>query len=337
LGIGNQIDQSSFQHISFFQNPSEILSLSCGKHFCICVCKNGVFSWGKNKYGQLGIGSKKTKSSPQRIEFFKNPEKIISLSCGFDFSVCICTHGVFSWGNNGFGQLGIGNLDIHFSPQHISFFKNPGKILSLSCGYNFCVCIHKNGVFSWGNNCRGQLGIGNDNNQSSPQRIGFFKNTEDIISLSCGSQFCVCICKNGVFSWGSNYYGQLGIGNHNIKYFPRRIEFFKNPEDIISLFCGSSFCMCICKNEVFIWGENNYGQLGIGNQNNQSSPQKVLFSKKIELFSELSFFRSYIDPTIHIKRLLLTLAREYLNPDECLVGKYYFPLDMFKIILNFIQ
>ena len=131
LGIGNEINQILPQIFSLFK-PSEILLFSCGFSFCICICKNGVFSWGENEYGQLGIGNKINQSSPQQISFFKNPEEIISLHCGFDFSICICKNGVFSWGNNLFGQLGIGNQINQSSPQKISFFKNTKLFSNLS-------------------------------------------------------------------------------------------------------------------------------------------------------------------------------------------------------------
>jgi len=43
----------------------------------------------------------------------------------------------------------------------------------------------------------------------------------------------------------------------------------------------------------------------------------------------------YFDPFKDSRRCLLILAREYLDPDECLIGKDYLPLDLFKILLKF--
>jgi len=346
LGIGNLIGDWDFQQILFFKNPEEIISISCGFEFSVCVCKNGVFSWGDNYFGQLGIGNQINQSSPQQILFFKNTEEIISLSCGGEFSICICKNGVFSWGFNNSGQLGIGNNDHQSSPQQILFFKNPEEIISLSCGRGFSICICKNGVFSWGDNFGGQLGIGNQINQSSPQQISFFKNIEEIISLSCGNSHSICICKNGVFSWGWNKYGQLGIGNKINQSSPQQIFFFKNPEEIISFCCGYDFCVCICENGIFAWGDNQYKQLGIEKkikfnikvfEDYYSIPQSITFKEEIESFYNLSFSRSPFFMSIYIKKFILILAREYLNPDECLVGKYYLPWDIFKILLRLIK
>jgi alpha-tubulin suppressor-like RCC1 family protein len=336
LGIGHNDEQWSYQPILFFKNPESILSIGCGIHFCICICKNGMFSWGANELGQLGIGKfDDYRSSPQPISFFKNPEDIISLSCGYEFSICLCKNGVYSWGYNEYGQLGIENLINQSSPQRIEFFKNPEDILSLSCGGVFCICIYKNGVYSWGHNKYGQLGIrGIYNYYSYPQPISFFKNPEDIISLSCGHEFSICIYKNEVYSWGNNYDGQLGIGGmFNYYSSPQKISFFQNPEDIISFSCGQGYCICICKNGVFGWGNNSSSQLGNGIY--QSSPQLILFPKEID-FSDLYFPQSSIDYYKRMKILLLILAREYMDPEEYLMGKDYLPWDIFNLLLKLI-
>jgi len=330
LGIGNGDHYHySPQQISFFKNPEEIISLCCGFDFCVCICKNGVFSWGRNFEGQLGIGNSWSQPSPQQITFFQNSEEIISLSCGELFCVCICKNGVFSWGNNLYGQLGIGTLYSCDSPRRIEFFKDPEEIIYLSCGNAFCVCVCNNGVFSWGNNHCGQLGIGNQINQSSPQQILFFKNPEEIISLSCGNGFSICLCKNGVFSWGFNIYGELGIGNRTKQFSPRQIKFFKNPEEIISLCLGNDFSICICKNGIFGWGKNFDKDVNI-------YPKQIFLGEEIKSFYDLSFPQSSIHFNRYYKKLLFILAREYLNPDEFLFGKYYLPMDLFRLLIKFI-
>ena len=332
LGIGNEIRQFSPQPILFFKNPEDIISISCGFTHCICMCKNGVFSWGKNDYGQLGIGNHTNQSSPQQISFFKNPEDIISLSCGGSFSICICKNGVFSWGDNDCGQLGIGNEIDQSSPQHILFFKNPEEIISLSCGFNFCICICTNGVFSWGGNGFGQLGIGNEIDQSSPRQIDFFKYPEEIISLCCGAFFCICVCKCGVYSWGFNYSGQLGLENSINHSYPQQITFFKNPEEIISLSCGSNFCICVCKNGLVGWGCND-SQPDLDPQKN--IPRHLLTEKTVESFYNLSFPKYSMNRNTTIKKYSLILAKEWLGSNEFLLRKNRSSMNPFEILFHF--
>jgi alpha-tubulin suppressor-like RCC1 family protein len=233
--------------------------------------------------------------------------------------------------------LGIGNEIRQCYPQQILFFKNPEEIISLSCGSEFCICVCKNGVFSWGGNYNGQLGIGNEINQSSPQKISFFTDFEDNISICCGNNFCICICKNGVFSWGNNNWGQLGIGNFHNQSSPQQILFFKDTEEIISFHCENERCICICKNGVYGWGKNFQRQSDLEDIQDPSVPRPIELKEKIESYSDLSLFTSsYSNLNRYKKILLLILTREYDDPNDCLFGKDYLPLDMFRILMNFI-
>jgi uncharacterized Zn-finger protein len=84
----------------------------------------------------------------------------------------------------------------------IPFFKNE-KIKNVSCGYCHTIVTTGNriffneiesGVYSFGHNEEGQLGLGNTTDQSTPQIIPFFKN-EKIKNVSCG--YCHTIITTG--------------------------------------------------------------------------------------------------------------------------------------------
>lgn len=89
-------------------NPSKIIkkviiiSVACGDQFSLILSQQGVvFSFGSsNKFGQLGLGNKLTKSSPEPVShLIEIGEKISQIACGFKHSVAKTTSGkVFSWG-----------------------------------------------------------------------------------------------------------------------------------------------------------------------------------------------------------------------------------------------
>lgn len=68
-----------------------------------------------------------------------------------------------------------------------------------------------------------------------------------------------------VFTWGSNYEGQLGSNEIGVSLLiPTKVS---NLDDAVikKIICGSSYVLAvndIC--ELYVWGSNNQGELGLG-------------------------------------------------------------------------
>lgn len=85
-------------------------------------------------------------------------------------------------------------------------------MVSVKGGYGHTVCLNKKGeVFSWGLNCYGQLGHGDNKTMKRPVQV-----TRDTLTnllptmnkISCGYYNTFAICSQGrLYSWGG---GNLG-------------------------------------------------------------------------------------------------------------------------------
>jgi alpha-tubulin suppressor-like RCC1 family protein len=115
-------------------------------------------------------------------------------------------------GENGGGQLGIGNLTQQTAPTLV-----PGIVdvtgLSLgvdaTLGGHSCVVLAGGVLRCFGANTRGELGTGDKVNQSTPQTI----NVAPVAEVALGLQFtCVRLVSGPVRCWGRNDLGQLGTG-----------------------------------------------------------------------------------------------------------------------------
>jgi len=167
---------------------------SGGFGFILSVDDEGhVWAFGDNVCGQLGLGDENIwEEIPKKIPELLN---IQSVSCGKSFSLCVSVDGnVWGFGDNSFGQLGIGKVfgDKVYSPVCI---ENIPFIISVHCGYYHSFCIsdsHK--VFGFGYNKHSQLGIGGSNSKSKPVLL---KKTKNIIDISCGSEFSVFLSSAG--------------------------------------------------------------------------------------------------------------------------------------------
>merc|ERR1712100_413684 len=239
---------------------------------CACLDNDGnVFTFGDNEYGKLGIGDKVKSftSIPQKV----NLPPCQQISCGTNHTTCLSENGeVYSFGYNATGQLGLGNFENSYNtPQLISSLKD---VEFIECGYSYVFCkTFNNEIYCWGNNFYGQLGLGNINNQYTPVLCSSLL-TENVIDIKCGNIHTLVLISNGdALSCGHNNHEQLGreIDDDYSSSF-QKIE---DLSEIIRIECGYYHSLCIdINNDLYVFGDNQYGQLGLGDTNNRNKPIK---------------------------------------------------------------
>ncbi|KAK8791150.1 hypothetical protein WA158_005781 [Blastocystis sp. Blastoise] len=108
-------------------------------------------------------------------------------------------------------------------------------------------------------------------------------NNTRIISIAAGQSHFLALSDGGeVYSWGENYQGQLGLGNTISTEIPHIVGDLLN-ETIVEVACGYNYsCAITAGNDVYMWGCNEDGQLGIGSLQNILVPTKLTcFNKNI--------------------------------------------------------
>ncbi|XP_056423740.1 probable E3 ubiquitin-protein ligase HERC3 isoform X3 [Hyla sarda] len=181
------------------------------------------------------------------------------------------------WGHSAFGQLGFNHGSLTITPEPIkSTFPLSNFVKQVACGENHSVFLLEDGqVYSCGCNSAGQLG--RDHEEVSPGYVNALAN-EHIIHVACGQAHSVALNSQGqLFSWGAGSEGQLGhsITEHSVPV-PRQIKKL-NLQKILQVSCGNQHCLALSDDgQLFTWGQNNHGQLGLGpGFTQQSSPQGV--------------------------------------------------------------
>jgi uncharacterized repeat protein (TIGR02543 family) len=268
-----------------------VSSSSSASHSTTLTSTGRVFMWGANGSGQLGDGTTTDKEVPTEITSnfsLATGEKVMSLSLGYTHSSALTSTGrVFMWGGNGSGQLGDGTTTDKNVPTEITsnFSLRPNdKIIGLSLGGVYSSALSAMGrVFVWGWNELGYLGDGTSTSRSIPTEIttGFSLFVgETIISLSKGSTHASALTSTGrVFMWGDNQYGYLGDGTSITRNVPTEITSnfsLSTGEKIISLSLGSTHSSALTSTgRVFMWGWNEFGQLGNGMNVNRNLPTEI--------------------------------------------------------------
>jgi len=244
--------------------------ISCGSAYSMIIDINdNVWSFGNNEDGQLGLGDSGEGTdinTPKQIPNIKAKQ----IACGYYHSMIIdMNDNVWSFGDNDNGQLGLG--DSGEETNRTKPAQIPGiKAKQIACGYYHSMIIDINdNVWSFGNNGSvlfknnggGQLGLGDNTNRNTPTQIPNIKATQ----ISCGDDFSMIIDTNSnVWSFGHNYYGQLGLGDNGVntdRNKPTQIPDIKAKQ----IACGRDHAMIIdTDNNVMSFGFNYRGQLGLG-------------------------------------------------------------------------
>ena len=262
----NNCGQLGTENTTYFNVPQKIqnippvLSVSCGEnHTLIITNDDNLWSWGSNNVGQLCLGDTEDRLIPQKTSF----TNISKMSAGYYHSLFQNNKGeIFSCGKNVYGECGLG----HFNEYQItpSLLHNaPSNIVHFVCGAHQSLFLDSEGnVYSVGENEFGQLGLGHNTNQNVLNKI---VNIPPIKIISCVGPSCYLVDFEGnLWTFGKNEEGQLGHGDKTNINTPKMINTLKDIQQISYGSCGFHFFAKNSQNQIFVTGNNIYGQLGTG-------------------------------------------------------------------------
>ncbi|XP_072316743.1 RCC1 and BTB domain-containing protein 2 isoform X1 [Eucyclogobius newberryi] len=185
---------------------------------------------------------------------------------------------VFALGTNCSGCLGLGDLQSTIEPRRIDVLCGK-KIVSLSYGTgpHVVIATADGEVFAWGHNGYSQLGNGTTNHGLTPALVSTNLLSKRVTEVACGSHHSIALTADGeVFAWGYNNSGQVGSGSTANQPTPRRVSSCLQSKVVVNVACGQLCSMAVLDNgEIYGWGYNCNGQLGLGNNGNQQTPCRI--------------------------------------------------------------
>ncbi len=181
---------------------------------------------------------------------------------------------LWTWGQDNNGQLGLETLNVNrSSPVQV------GALIdwaSVSAGGVHSLAIKANGtIWSWGDGANGATGHGDVTDRSSPVQIG---GLSDWASINAGNNQTHALKTDGtLWVWGDGAGGALGISEQGFgnsdQSSPIQVGALS---DWASFKLGGYHTLAIKTNgELWTWGANGAGRLGIGTQSDKGSPVQV--------------------------------------------------------------
>lgn len=273
---------------------------------------SGCVDWDRS-VGYKGNDSKAL-DEPMIIKFNQSVLKTFSSSSSFHLFIQLIDGSIYGLGRNSNGQLGCNSKILVEFPILIDIPEPKSKVIKISTGSKHSLMLLESGfVYASGSNLEGACGLGSHkSNIKDHLKFTKIESLKDIIDISCGDNFSVCVDREGnLFSFGHPEEGQLGQGTTGefiqkagkvsytfvftptkiTKFFQREVVFgssakIKQINDEIKfckVACGAHHCIALEEyeslttrgNRVFSWGNSGNGRTGHNCQDACLSPVEI--------------------------------------------------------------
>ena len=236
------------------------------------VKDNGTtWAWGTNSYGELGLNNIINYSSPVQVV---GNHSFIEVFCGYQCSIGLKNNGqVWCWGRNNYGQMGNTQYGNSYSSP-VQVVGNHSFVRIFGASESFFGIKNNCQVWGWGRNQNGQLGVNNTGDQVSPVQI---VGNHSFVEVKHSGYNGIGLKQNGqVWCWGQNSWGQIGDNTTIARISPVQVVGNHSFVSIATDYYGTAYGLK-SNGQVWSWGVNSYGSLGIGVfATNYSSPVQVV-------------------------------------------------------------
>lgn len=308
-------------------------------HVCAMFTTGQVKCWGRNNYGQLGLGDNNSRDTlsdmGDNLPFVNlgTNKTAKDIAAGNSHTCAILNDNtVKCWGRNNNGQLGLdstinkgaGSTDMaSLSTVDLGSGRTATQIVA--GGSHTCAILDTGNVKCWGYNGYGQLGQGNTNNYGSATNTTGGNQTivnsvivplgtsRTATQLTAGDNHtCAILDNNTVKCWGRSNNGQLGYdATTSVGATSGQMGDSLNPVNIGASLTATSIvattnhtCVTRSNGTAICWGAGGNGRLGQGTTANWGTGGNLMTNL----------------PAISVPAGVTFTAIYALNAETCMIG-----------------
>lgn len=279
LGVDSFAGGSALRPIDY---SGELVELALGGPFaCARGGEGQIVCWGKCTTGQVGpaggSGDDCGDRGTQLPTIVELPEAAVQISAGRGHACARTTTGaIYCWGGNVDGQTGDLTGPIMSGILLQEFEGSPGAFIDVSCGgFHTCAVGTDHSVWCWGGSSSGNLGI-NVRAERRRGRVGAGADLR-VLDVACGDSHCCAIEEEtlALYCWGGNVSRQLGgtlSSADSLVPVPVAPGLRWESVDL-----GEAHTCAITEGgaELWCWGNNTEGQLGLALGEVVNQPRRV--------------------------------------------------------------
>jgi alpha-tubulin suppressor-like RCC1 family protein len=262
-------------------------------HSVFIDTSGNAYAAGWNYYGQLCFDGS-DRDLPQKIEGLPQGEVAVDAAVGWDYTLILTNAGkVYGCGRNDYGQLGLGSaVQKTNAPTDIGL----DGVTSVAAGLMHSFALNNDGLHAMGYNSLGQLCTGDQTNKFTPLLIAGNADVESFAAASHSSY--ILLTDGSVKSCGRNNYGQLGDGT-TAKSTGTFVALNNVSTEVVEVYSGSFALSVFLRTQdgnIYGFGDNTAGQLGVGDSVYRNIPTLVEFDGDASVVSASRYHTLFYAP-----------------------------------------
>jgi alpha-tubulin suppressor-like RCC1 family protein len=223
LGHGNTDGQLVPKRVGGLTNMTDI---AAGFWHSLAVREGGaVYTWGCNDNGQLGLGDHGAGTNRLVPTEVQGVNGVVNVAAGFYHSLALDRDGtVMACGNNGQGQLGLGDT---VRRDTFTVVPSLSDVVDIDAGDDHTIAVTCEGeVWTWGKGPATGHGVSDDETHLVPTKVnGGGIEEATVVQVAAGTYHSMALtATGGLYSWGKGTNGQLGHGDTENLAVPRAVD-----------------------------------------------------------------------------------------------------------------